>query len=62
MKQSNVRQSLVFLEQLAHMRHGHVRLVFLKLVIFELIRVGQGAGAGWVLASFGLQVYTSWLE
>ena len=37
MKQSHVRQSLVFLEQLAHMRHGHVRLVFLKLVILELI-------------------------
>ena len=37
MKQSHVRQSLVFLEQLAHMRHGHVRLVFLKLVILERI-------------------------
>ena len=38
MKQSHVRQRLVFLEQLAHMTHGHVRLVFLKLVILELIR------------------------
>ena len=38
MKQSHVRQRLVFLEQLAHMTHGHVRLVFLKLVILERIR------------------------
>ena len=38
MKQSHVRQRLVFLEQLAHMTHGHVRLVFFKLVILELIR------------------------
>ena len=38
MKHSHVRQRLVFLEQLAHMTHGHVLLVFLKLVILELIR------------------------
>ena len=38
MKQSHVRQRLVFLEQLAHMTHGHVRLVFLKLVILERVR------------------------
>ena len=37
MKQSNVHKNLVFFEQLAHMRHGCVRLVFLKLVILERI-------------------------
>ena len=37
MKQSHVRQRLVFLKQLAHMAHGNVRLMFLKLVILELI-------------------------
>ena len=42
MKQSHVRQRLVFLEQLAHMTHGHVRLVFLKLVILELIQQKMG--------------------
>ena len=30
MKQSHVRQNLAFLEQLAHMRYGNVRLGFLK--------------------------------